>query len=145
MILSWQNKSCQNLISYIYFIKKAGGLRVAFPEGIRKRILRNGTTWQDVCAVREDKTRSGKTKRMLASSMAKRTFTVKMRFTYDEYLIFENWYNNVCLKGLNSFAFPQIDLIDGSEKEYRFTSTSAPQFSNPSGQLYECSMQWEEV
>lgn len=82
---------------------------------------------------------------MLAYSMAKKPFSVKMRFTYEEYLIFDNWYNNVCYKGLNSFAFPQIDRINGTEKEYRFVEGSAPQYSNPSGKYIECSMQWEEV
>lgn len=82
---------------------------------------------------------------MLANSMAKRPFNVKMRFTYAEYLLFDEWYNTVCYKGLNSFAFPQIDRINGSEKEYRFVAGTAPQYSNPSGQYIECSMQWEEV
>ena len=82
---------------------------------------------------------------MLASSMAKRPFTVKMRFTYDEYVAFDTWYNEVCYKGLNSFAFPQIDRIGGSDKEYRFVAGQAPQYSNVSGNIIDCSMQWEEV
>ena len=86
---------------------------------------------------------------MLAYSMAKKPFNVKMRFTYAEYLLFDAWYNGYgstdCCKGLNSFAFPQIDRINGNEKEYRFVAGSAPQYSNPSGQYIECTMQWEEV
>ena len=82
---------------------------------------------------------------MLAYSMAKRPFSVKMRFTYAEYLLFDEWYNNTltgCAKGLNSFAFPQIDRIGGSDKEYRFVAGQAPQYSNVSGNIIDCSMQW---
>ena len=72
---------------------------------------------------------------MLAYSMAKRPFNVKMRFTYAEYLLFDTWYNTVCYKGLNSFAFPQIDRIGGSDKEYRFVAGTSPQYNNVNGQL----------
>lgn len=118
---------------------------IKFPDGVRKRILRDGTSWSSINAVKEDKTRSGKPKRMLYASMGSRQFTVKMRFTYDEYLIFDSWYNHECYKGLNSFAFPQIDRIGGDEKEYRFVAGSEPSYSNTSGKIIECSMTWEEA
>lgn len=133
---------------------------VIFPNGIRKRILRDGASWSNVNAVKEDKTRSGKTKRMLYASMTKRQFSVKMRFTYDEYLIFNDWWENECYYGLNSFGFPQVDKPYNKEianagtggttipkgwKEYRFVAGSSPQFSNPSGVIFDCTMQWEEV
>ena len=80
------------------------------------------------------------------ASMAKRPFTVRMRFTYDEYVLFDTWYNNVCFKGVNSFAFPKIDSTDKTiEREYRFVAGQAPKYTNPTGKIIECSMQWEEV
>lgn len=112
---------------------------------MRKRILRNGSDWSDISAVKEDKTRSGKSKRMLYASMEKKPFNVKMRFTYLEYILFDSWYNNDCFKGLNSFAFPQIDRKNGAEKEYRFVAGNAPHYTEVSGGLIECNMQWEEV
>ena len=78
--------------------------------------------------------------------MAKKPFSVKMHFTYDEYVLFDTWYNEVCYKGLNSFSFPRIDSTDKTvNKEYRFVAGSAPKYSNPSGKIIECSMEWEEV
>ena len=87
------------------------------------------------------------------ASMAKRPFTVKMHFNYDEYVLFDAWYNSSgsfastgCAKGVNSFAFPKIDSTNHLiEKEYRFVAGSAPKYSNPSGKIIECTMQWEEV
>jgi len=107
--------------------------------------LRNGTSWQGINAVIEDKTRSGKTKRRLSHSQAKRPFTVKFRFTESQYEEFETWWENVCCFGLNSFKFKQINSSNGSDKEYRVVAGSAPSYSNPSGDLIECSMNWEEV
>lgn len=119
---------------------------VQFPNGIRKRILRNGSSWGEVSGFKEDKTLSGKPKRIMCASMTKRPFLVKMLFTYDEYLIFTDWYNNTCYKGLYSFSFPTVDRFGvKSNKEYQFAAGSAPQYSNPSGKNIECTMQWEEV
>ena len=113
---------------------------------IRKRVLRNGSEWAEISAVKEDKTRSGKPKRMLYASMGSRQFTVRMRLTHAEYLIFTEWYNKECFKGLVSFAFPVIDSLNRvAEREYRFVSGTAPRYSNPGGKLIDCSMQWEEV
>lgn len=119
---------------------------VQFPNGIRKRILRNGSSWSEINAVKEDKTMSGKPKRMLSASMAKRPFTVKMLFSYDEYLIFTDWYQNTCYFGLNSFSYPTIDRFGvRADKEYQFVAGSVPKYSNPSGKKIECTMEWEEV
>lgn len=83
---------------------------------------------------------------MLYASLAKRPFTVKMLFSYDEYLIFTEWYNNTCYKGLYSFAYPTIDRFGvKTDKEYQFVAGTAPQYSNPSGKNIECTMSWEEV
>lgn len=114
---------------------------------IKERVLRNGSSWSFISGVKEDKTMSGKPKRMLYASMAKKPFTVKMRFDYEEYLIFKHWYEEDCYFGLNSFAFPTIDSMSNQkiEKEYQFVAGAAPQFSNPTGKAIECTMQWEEV
>ena len=80
------------------------------------------------------------------ASMAKRPFNIRMRFTYDEYVLFDSWYNSVCYKGVNSFAFPKIDSTDKTiEREYRFVAGTSQRYSNPTGKIIECSMQWEEV
>ena len=80
------------------------------------------------------------------ASMKKKPFTVKMHFTYDEYLIFDEWYRTTCFYGVNSFAFPKIDSINKLiEREYRFVAGSAPKYTNPSGSIIEATMQWEEV
>ena len=77
----------------------------------------------------------------MAHSLAKRPFSVKMIFTYEEYANFKTWYQETIKFGTLSFTFP---CIDGTgDAEYRFTS--APQYSNPSGKQIECTMEWEEV
>lgn len=69
-----------------------------------------------------------------------------MHMTLAEYQTFDVWYRTVCRYGLNSFQFPKIDSSDATiMQEYRFASGSAPSFSNPSGDIIECSMNWEEV
>ena len=55
-------------------------------------------------------------------------------------LMLLHFYNHV----VNSFAFPTIDRTSG-ESEYRFVAGTSPRYSNPSGNIIECSMQWEEV
>ena len=110
-----------------------------------KRVMRSGSSWNDISAVLEDKTKSGKTKRRLYASMGKRTFTVTMHFTKAEYDLFEDWYAHVCYYGLNSFGFPQVDAVNGGEREYRFAAGAAPAFSNVGGEIIECAMNWEEV
>ena len=84
---------------------------------------------------------------MLYASQQKKPFTVKMRFNHTEYLLFKAWYENDCVNGLLSFAYPTIDDFSNTviEKEYQFVAGQAPQYSNPSGKMIDCTMQWEEV
>ena len=78
--------------------------------------------------------------------MAKKPYNVKMRFSYEEYVLFDHWYENDCYKGLNSFAFPKIDSVDKTiEREYRFVANTSPKYVNVSARIIECTMQWEEV
>lgn len=119
-------------------------MSVEWSSSVNTNAMRNGSSWQDVCGFVEDTTRSGKTKRRLANSCAKRQFGVKMLFTYDEYVAFKAWYKNVCRNGFYSFTFPSIDTKTGTSV-YRFVADNVPEYSNPSGDKIECSMQWEEV
>lgn len=107
--------------------------------------LRNGSSWEGINAVIEDKTLSGKTKRRLSHSQSKKPFAVKFKFTYEQYCEFKNWWENDCLFGLQSFGFPEIDSINGGKKEYRVVAGATPKYSNPSGDYIECTMNWEEV
>lgn len=78
--------------------------------------------------------------------MAKKPFNVKMRFTYDELVLFNHWYETECFYGLNSFAFPKIDSKNKTlEREYRFVAGTAPKYNELSASVIECTMQWEEV
>lgn len=114
-------------------------------SSVNKKVLRDGASWSSVQGFIENESLSGKTVRRLAHSMGKRKFSVKMRFTISEYNSFIDWYNNTIFYGSQSFMFPQIDAINGDDKEYRFANGGEPKFSNPSGKIIECDMEWEEV
>jgi len=103
--------------------------------------IRRDTTWSEISGYISDETLSGKTKRRMAHSLAKRPFSVSMLLSYDEYTRFTQWYNSTIKKGTLSFNFPKIDGTGTAE--YRFTSP--PTYTNESGQLIRCSMDWEEV
>ena len=123
-------------------------ITVNWASTVNMRILRNGTSWESKSGFLEDTSLSGKTKRRIAHSMEKRVFAVTMRFTLSEYTDFESWYNTVCRKGVYAFTFPRIDAINQNDTPnaiYRFVNGSAPKYSNPSGDLVECAMEWEEV
>lgn len=123
-------------------------ITVSWSPTVNKRILRNGTSWESKSGFLEDTSLSGKKKRRIAHSMEKRTFAVTMRFTVSEYTDFETWYNTYTRKGVYAFTFPRIDAVNQNDTEnaiYRFVDGSAPKYSNPSGDLIECTMEWEEV
>ena len=90
-----------------------------------------------------DETLSGKTKRRMAHSLAKRPFSVSMIFDYNEYTYFTVWYRDTIKRGTLDFNFPKIDGT--GDAVYRFTQNGAPQYSNESGDLIRCTMEWEEV
>lgn len=105
-------------------------------------------SWGEISGFIEDKTRSGKVKRRLATTQAKRQFSVKMNFSYEQYVSFRNWYQNNIKYGLKSFGFPNLDKVGHDTediKEYRFVSSGSPKYSNPSGKIVQCTMTWEEV
>lgn len=119
--------------------------KVYWDGRINTRVIREGTSWNDIEGFIEDKTLSGKTKRRLSASMTKRVFSVKFIFNLEEYELFQNWYKQSILYGSVSFLFPQIDTVGGDYKEYRIASGGAPNYSNRSGRIIECTMTWEEV
>lgn len=117
---------------------------VNWDSRVNKTILRDGTSWNNIVGFKEDETRSGRTKRRLFGTLQKRVFFVKMHFTLDEYMIFNAWYENEVNFGLHSFYFPRIDSDVNVNRVYRFSVDGSPQFSNPSGEIIECTMKWEE-
>ena len=110
--------------------------------GVNQKVRRD-TTWNEIQGFISDPTLSGKQKRRMAHSMAKRQFQVSMLFTYDEYSTFSSWYQETLKYGTLSFAFPKIDGIGNAE--YRFAEGGEPSYSNESGKMIRCSMVWEEV
>ena len=113
---------------------------IKWADNVNQKVRRD-TTWSEVSGYISDETLSGKTKRRMAHSLAKRPFSVSMIFTYDEYSLFKTWYHDTIKLGTLSFNFPTIDGTGTSE--YRFTIP--PSYSNESGILIKCSMEWEEV
>ena len=121
---------------------------VNWASGVNKIIRRSGTSWNGINAVVEDVALSGRAKRRFSGSYAKRTFSVNMLFSLSEYNEFNLWYQKVCRQGFYPFYFPRIDAITGESAKnsvYRFVAGSAPSYSNPSGNMIEVTMNWEEV
>lgn len=118
---------------------------VEWPEGVNKKILRNGTSWSGITGFKEDETRSGKRKRRLYASMENAPFSVSMRFRIEEYSLFKEWYRTKCRFGLYAFYFPRIDSVGGERYIYRFAVDGAPSCSNPDGKFVAVGMKWEEV
>ena len=114
----------------------------AWATGVNQ-IVRRESTWGEIQGFISDPTLSGKQKRRMSHSMAKRPFQISMLFTYNEYVNFSAWYQTTIKFGTLSFAFPKID--GSGTGEYRFAEGGEPQYSNESGQLIKCTMAWEEV
>lgn len=118
-------------------------MAVQWAEYVNQKVRRDGTSWGEIEGFISDPTLSGKQKRRMSASMAKRTFNVSFLFSYNEYLLFSNWYQNSIKYGTLSFEFPKIDGTGNAE--YRIASGGAPQYSNQSGKVIQCTMVWEEV
>lgn len=118
-------------------------MAVQWPAYVNNKVRRVGTSWEEIKGFISDPTLSGKQKRRMAHSMAKRTFQVSFLFSYYEYLLFSNWYQNDIKYGTLSFEFPKIDGIGNAE--YMIASDGAPKYSNQSGRIIKCNMIWEEV
>lgn len=118
-------------------------IEVQFPK-VNKKILRSGTDWRSSVGFITEKTMSGKKKRRPSLTQTKKSFSVSMRFSVEEYAVFDDWWENICRKGLYPFKFQRIDGLSG-ERLYQFTEDGAPAYSNPSGDMIDVSMEWEEV
>lgn len=117
---------------------------VNWASGVNTKILRNGTSWSEVQKYIQDQTRSGKIKRRMYHSQAKKTFSVKMRFTPTEYETFKVWFEDTLMNGLYDFNFKQIDQYGHTtDKVYRFSTV--PQYNAVSGNNIEVSMEWLEL
>lgn len=117
-------------------------MAVTWDSGVNQKILRD-SSWGEIQGFISDTTLSGKQKRRMAHSMAKRPFQVSMLFTYTEYVAFSDWYQDDLKFGTLSFAFPKID--GEGTGEYRFAEGGEPQYTNESGVMIRCNMVWEEV
>lgn len=115
-----------------------------WPEGVRKRVLRD-TTWDIPVGTIADETRCGRKKVRPANQLAPTSYNVSMNFKYYEYKIFLNWFKTTLRHGAVSFKYPAIDDIDGHEVEYRFVPGSTITPDNPGGLIVHVPMQWEEV
>ena len=117
-------------------------MAVQWKTGVNK-IVRRDSTWSEIQGFISDPTLSGKQKRRMAHSMAKRPFQVVMLFNYTEYLLFSDWYQDDIKYGTLAFEFPRID--GNGNAEYRFADGGAPQYTNQSGKMIKVEMAWEEV
>lgn len=119
-------------------------MAAAWPEGVRKRVMRD-TTWDIPINVIADETRCGRKKVRPANQLAPSVFNVSMNFKYEEYVIFKHWFKETLRSGAVSFMYPQVDAINGLDVEYRFVPGSSIQPDNPGGKIVHVPMQWEEV
>jgi hypothetical protein len=117
---------------------------IAWPDGVNKKILRS-SSWNLPLGVISDQMRSGKSKTRAGLVKSPMSLSVTMNMKLEEYLVFRNWFNNALRRGVFSFAFPQIDNNTGTIKEYRFAPDANISIKNPSGDIIELSMQWEEL
>lgn len=103
----------------------------------------NGTVPVGVIA---DQTRCGRKRFRPANQLAPRKFSVVMKFNYDEFVRFENWFANDLMHGALTFAFPRINGNDSTDLvEYRFVDGSSYSWENTSGKMITVSMEWETV
>lgn len=119
----------------------------SWPNGVNKRILRS-TSWDMPTATIADETRSGRKKVRMSGNCQPQSFSVKMHMTLAEKKIFLSWFKSNLYFGANTFAFPNIDAMSEETAdltEYRLVPGSTISWSNPSGDILEVSMQWEEA
>lgn len=120
-------------------------MAATWPEGVRKRVLRDSTSWDIPVNVIADETRCGKKKVRPSAQLTPESYNVSMNFTHDEYKLFKAWFKNTLKCGAVSFLYPQIDDINGQDVEYRFSPGSSLNPDNPGGKIVHVPMQWEEV
>jgi len=108
------------------------------------RVLRS-SSWETLPGIIADETRSGKRKVRMAHIKTPDVFSIVMHMTLPEYRAFMIWWENVCRKGVYTFAYPKINDNTGLLIEYQFDPESNISKSNTSGDNLEVSMVWMEV
>lgn len=116
-----------------------------YPEIINNRVLKNGTSWNFRKGFISDKTKSGKVKRRIANSMERQVYTLSINFPYEEYIIFNKWYEEELKNGVYPFYFDDIEKIESEKQVYQFTDDGCPQISNRYGNILSISMKWEKI
>ena len=91
-----------------------------------------------------DETRSGGSKVRIAHRSSPKVYNVTLQMDYDNSLIFKDWFINEDLSGFYPFLLPQIDMVKGQMKEYRFTPNTELRWSNKAGLILEVSFDLEE-
>jgi len=107
-------------------------------------VLRS-SSWNTTTGIIADKTRSGKLKVRANHVKTPDEFSIIMHMTLEEYRVFIYWWNNVCRKGVFTFAYPKINDNTGELVEYQFAPDSSPAIQNTSALNLEISMQWMEA
>lgn len=108
------------------------------------RVLRS-STWETTPGIIADETRSGKRKVRAAHIKTPDVFSITMHMTLPEYLVFMTWWNNICRKGIYTFAYPKINDNTGMLIEYEFAPDANISKQNTSGDNLEVSMTWLEA
>lgn len=97
---------------------------VAWPDGVNTKAYGMNTGYEDnLVKIKFD---SGKERTYLKNSSPKKKFSFNLKLEdvgeNSEYKKFLRWFENVCLSGSQSFAFPNLITHNGAA-EYKFTDT----------------------
>ena len=109
--------------------------------GVNK-LIRRDTTGHISEGVILDTTRCGKKQSRPSSQLAPNTYSIKMMFNRNEFLTFKTWYEVSLRRGALTFSFPDI-FTSLTEKEYRIVG--GYNWDNPSAEIFNVTMEWEEV
>lgn len=118
---------------------------VEWASGVNQRVMR-ASDWTFPVKVIEDTTRSGKPKRRMAHTFARKKISIVMKFKEEEYRQFITWFELELLSGANYFYFPRVDSSDSSDiGVYCISADSSVKGINESGKIIKVQMTWEEV
>jgi hypothetical protein len=106
--------------------------------------IQRPSTWNNPLGIIADQTRAGDFITRPNHIKTPRRLNVVIQFTYGEYEIFDNWFENTCLRGEYTFLYPKVNLKDGPLTEYGIPADSDPEYSNPGGDIVEIRMTWLE-
>jgi len=116
---------------------------VAFAN-CKYKILRS-SSWSSPLHIIGDETRCGASKVRQAHSVRPKTYSVTMQMDAANAEIFKEWFANTDWYGFYSFPLPQIDVVNGAPKEYRFKPDTELSWSNTAGQILNVSFDLEEI